>query len=132
MDKERIGELGVDYRSALSRLSEALADDLSKGSIVVDGTIQRFEFTFELAWKLQRAILFLKGIQANTPRDAIKESFRIDLIQDGDGWIAMLEDRNITSHVYDEATALRIYGVIKNKYHKLLLDFAAKAQELLL
>jgi predicted nucleotidyltransferase len=54
---EKDKELYKDYVNALKRLSEALWEDLNKGSIVVDGTIQRFEFTFELAWKLARLVV---------------------------------------------------------------------------
>ncbi len=131
MAPERIKEIYQDFTSALSRLEEALNDDLAKGSIVIDGTIQRFEFTFELAWKLKRAILNYRGIEANTPRDVIKEGYRTYLISDGDGWISMLDDRNMTAHIYDETKALEIYKKIKDNHLKLLLELVKKAGEFL-
>lgn len=129
MTRERVKELFSDFISSLSRLEEALGEDLGKGSIVVDGTIQRFEFTFELAWKLAKALLSHSGIEASTPRAAIKEAFHAGMIEDGQAWIDMLEDRNKTSHIYDEKTALKIYGKIKNTYCKLFLDFTGKNKE---
>ena len=48
MGPERLQELEEDFSKAYARLGEAVREDLSKGSIVVDGAIQRFEFTFEL------------------------------------------------------------------------------------
>lgn len=123
MSLERINEIHSDFKKALERLNEALRDDLSKGSIVVDGTIQRFEFTFELAWKLSKAILNHNGVEVETPRLVIKEAFKAKIIQDGQGWIDMLEDRNKTSHIYDEAEALKIYKKIKKSHFKLLRDF---------
>lgn len=127
MTQARIKELYSDFKDALERLEEALSEDLSKGSIVVDGTIQRFEFTFELAWKLAKAILIYNGIEAETPRAAIKEAFRAKLIGDGNGWIDMLEDRNKTSHIYDEKQALKIYKKIKADHLGLLKGFADAA-----
>ena len=122
MTENRTKELLEDYKQALVRLNEALSEDLSKGSIVIDGTIQRFEFTFELAWKLIKAVLQYQGIEAATPRSAIKEGFRVGIIKDGDGWIDILEDRNKTSHIYDEKEAKVIYNKIKDLHIKLLKD----------
>ena len=63
MRKERIKEVYEDFKNALGRLKEALEEDASRSSIVVDGTIKRFEFTFELAWKLVQLILEYNSIQ---------------------------------------------------------------------
>jgi len=123
MSIEKINEIYSDFKNALTRLKEALGEDLSKGSIVVDGTIQRFEFTFELAWKLSKAVLNHTGIEADTPRGIIKEAFKAKMVEDGQGWIDMLEDRNKTSHIYDEQQALEIYNKIKETHFKLLEDF---------
>lgn len=120
---ERIAELKQDYDNALHRLKDALQEDLKKGSIVIDGAIQRFEFTFELAWKLAKATLAHQGVESNTPRSAIKEAYKAGLIKDGEGWIDMLEDRNKTSHIYDENEALRIYQKIKKNHFELLEQF---------
>ena len=122
---ERIKNLFTDFKKARERLAQALSEDLSKGSIVVDGTIQRFEFTFELAWKLAKAILKFNGVEAETPRLVIKEAFKSKLIddKDGDAWIDMLEDRNKTSYIYDEEQALKFYDKIKQDHYKLLERF---------
>lgn len=36
---------------ALNRLQEVLAMDPQEDSVVIDATIHRFEFTYELLWK---------------------------------------------------------------------------------
>lgn len=123
MNPERIKERHQDFKNAFKRLDEALNEDLSKGSIVIDGVIQRFEFTFETAWKLAKALLDYSGVEATVPRSVVKEAFKAGIIQDGDGWIDMLEDRNKTAHIYDEAQALKIYEKIKTVHFKLLKDF---------
>ena len=131
MDLERIKEIYLDFKKALERLRQALNEDLSKGDIVIDGTIQRFEFTFELAWKLTKAILNYSGLEVETPRLVIKEAFKAKIMQDGQGWIDMLEDRNKTSHIYDEKEALKIYKKIKESHFRLLEDFESKALKLI-
>ncbi|HBF12024.1 MAG TPA: nucleotidyltransferase [Deltaproteobacteria bacterium] len=126
MNQKRIKELKQDYKNALDRLEEALQENALKGSIVVDGTIQRFEFTFELAWKLAKALLVHGGIEVNSPRSAIKEGFQAKLFDNGEGWIDMLEDRNKTSHLYDEDESFAIYEKIKKNHVHLLNGFWTK------
>lgn len=122
MKPERIRELHDDFRKALGRLKEAVDADMSQNSLVADAAIQRFEFTFELAWKLLRALLLHQGIQTNAPRSAIKEGFAAGLIRDGEGWIDMIEDRNRTSHVYDEKEAEKIFDKIRKNHINLLRE----------
>lgn len=124
MDPKRVKQLFADFEKAARKLKEALAEDPRQAAgTVLDGTIQRFEFTFELAWKLAKHVLDYQGIEAGSPRDVIKEAFAQNFFKDGDAWIAMLEDRNRTSHVYDEEQVLRIYNKIKEKYYPLLEEF---------
>lgn len=131
MNLERAREIFYDFQDANKRLKEAINDDLSKGSIVIDGTIQRFEFTFELSWKLAQAILLLKGTGANSPRDIIKEAFKAKIIDDGNGWMDMLEDRNKSSHIYDEEIAVEIYRRIKDKHYNNLKSFEINSSKIL-
>ena len=122
MSLERIKEIYSDYKKALKRLREALDQSSLKKDIKIDAVIQRFEFTFELAWKLAKAVLAYNGIEADTPRAVIKEAFKAKLILSGEDWIDMLEDRNRTSHIYDEKTALKIYKKNKKIQLKQLTD----------
>ena len=123
MSPKRIKQRLADFQKALGRLHDVLQEDPAKTSAIIDGTIQRFEFTFELAWKLGRAYLLHTGIEANNPRAVIKELYQQGMIQDGDGWIEMLEDRNKTTHLYDEQEALAVYKKIKGRYEDLLDKF---------
>ena len=110
-----------DLERALSRLKESLSRDPEKDDIVIDATIQRFEFTYELSWKLMKSYLEYTGLtELSSPRSTIKAAFKEGIITDGELWLKMLEDRNRTSHTYDEATALDIYTNMKNIYLTLL------------
>ena len=80
---------------------------------VIDATIQRFEFTFELGWKFLKDFFKEKGVLLNYPKEVIQEAYKVELINNEDVWIRMLLDRNITSHTYDEQLADKIYERIK-------------------
>lgn len=80
--------------------------------------IGAFEFTFELGWKTLKDYLKFSGIDVSLPRDIIKQSFHHNLIEDGQIWINMLEDRNILAHVYDEEKAQSAIASIQNHYIK--------------
>jgi nucleotidyltransferase substrate binding protein (TIGR01987 family) len=70
-----------------------------------EGVIQRFEYTFELAWKTLKDYLEESGreISPITPRQVIKEAFAAKVISDGEVWIKMMDNRNLLSHNYDSA-----------------------------
>ena len=108
---------------AVSRLREAL-DDYKKYPLdsVRDGTIQRFEFCTELAWKTMREYLLDQGYtNINSPKEVIKQAFAFGMIKDNKEWVDLLNDRNLTSHVYDEVTAKEIFERIENR-HLTLFD----------
>lgn len=79
----------------------------------IDATIQRFEFTFELFWKLLKEFFALKGKEIPFPRDVIQEAYLDKIIDNETLWLMMLKDRNLTSHTYDEALADEIFGHIQ-------------------
>jgi nucleotidyltransferase substrate binding protein (TIGR01987 family) len=94
--------------TALSRLDLALAQPVNE--FVRDSSIQRFEFTFELFWKSLKAYAEESGLEAFSPRDSIRIAFQLGVIQESPEWFRMLEDRNLTSHTYNEATADSIHS----------------------
>ena len=115
-----------NFNKALQRLQEAAAiaeDDLDK-----DGAIQRFEFTIEMFWKALKAILSYQGIECYSPRNCIKEAFKANLIEDDEIILDMLDDRNASSHIYDQHKSQEIFIRIKNLYIPYLanLDLAQK------
>jgi len=72
------------------------------GDIVLDLCTKRFEFTFEMSWKAIKRGLDYLGIEAAYPRVCFKEAYAIGLISDQDVWIDMIEQRNLSSHVYNQ------------------------------
>lgn len=117
---KRLQQLRSDFESALGRLQEAAEE--AETPLEVDGTIQRFEFTFELCWKLLKGYLIEEGIECNSPKSCLKEAYKLRIIKDEILWLQMLSDRNRSVHVYDEETSREIFNRIKRTYIKAFLD----------
>lgn len=98
----------ASFEAAVGRLQAALAQP--KTEWTRDAAIQRFEFTFELAWKIVTRFARAEGIECPSPRQALKAAFRLGWVEDDHLWLSMLDDRNRTSHTYHEPTAEEIFG----------------------
>lgn len=83
MNKDRLENQFKTFERVLNKLED----------LYLDGTIQRFEFVFELSWKLMKGYLEYDGIEANSPRGAFREAFKIELIEDGTAWIKRITNR---------------------------------------
>jgi len=108
-----------NYERALAtllELKEREADDFSE--LEIAGTIQRFEYTLELAWKTLKAYLESEGfsVKADGPKSIFRKAFEADLIKDGRIFFDMLEKRNMTSHIYRKSIAHEIFILIIPKY----------------
>lgn len=96
------------YRKALQKLEEVL--EAPKNEIVRDSSIQRFEFTLDLSWKMLKAYLEeTKGVLCHNPKDCFREAYRQKVIGYDDKWIHLVDLRNETSHTYNEDLAETIY-----------------------
>jgi len=74
------------------------------------GSIQAFEFSFELAWKTMKRILAKKGVEVRSPKDCFREAALNKMINDPRQWFKFLEKRNLTVHSYNE---LVVHEIIK-------------------
>jgi nucleotidyltransferase substrate binding protein (TIGR01987 family) len=101
------------FEKALDRLKEVLAEPIET-TIVRDALIQRFEFTFEAAWKAMYRWLRARGNDVDEEAAAvIPEAFARRLITDEKGWGQMRKFRNKTSHTYDEAIAIEVAAFVR-------------------
>lgn len=98
-------------KQALRTLEQVL--EMPSSDVVRDASIQRFEYTFELAWKLFKKAAKIDGIEVNSPRQALRAAYQMGLITDIDIWFEMLEDRNMTSYTYDQYIAQKVYESAK-------------------
>jgi nucleotidyltransferase substrate binding protein (TIGR01987 family) len=112
--KSRLDYSLDQYTKALERLREGIreaVDELDR-----DGVIQRFEFCFELLWKTLKIFLEDRGLEAKSPKDALKASFGQGWITDEDAFLDMLADRNKTSHIYSREESQKIFDRIKQQH----------------
>ncbi|MCL1800930.1 MAG: nucleotidyltransferase substrate binding protein [Promicromonosporaceae bacterium] len=82
----------------------------------VAATLHFFEMTFELAWKLLKDYLSVEGIEINSPRAVIKESFSMGVISQGALWLEMLDARNNIAHTYEDQLARAIVIAVRERY----------------
>ena len=136
-----------NYRKALKKLSEAInyiKKDLDEKEIdieyenaeeileeiIKEGLIQRFEYTYEMAWNVMKDYALYQGnSEISGSRDAIRFAFSSNLIANGELWMDMIKSRIKTSHTYNEETAEEIYKKILNDYYSLFLDFEQVMEE---
>ena len=122
-----------NYQRAYAQLASAVelmrSRDLS--DLEKQGVIQAFEFTWELAWNLLKDYLNWQGeTEITGARDAIRESFKRGLIEEGQVWMAMLQDRNRTSHTYNESTMREILASIEASYQPQLNNLRSRFEAL--
>lgn len=114
----------ANFHKACGRLLEVteadrFIDDLSE--LELEGLVQRFEYTFELSWKVLQDLLLYKGYEfMQGPNGTMKKAFEDGLIADHDGWRKMEKSRNTLRHVYDEEEVLPIIRLIYSDYAPLL------------
>ncbi len=124
MNEETLRDSMASLGNALDRFGEALAHP-EPDEIVMDGTIQRFEFTFELFWKTLRRFLQREGIDTASPKSTLRYAYRRGLLDREQLWLDMLEDRNRSSHVYNAEMARELFSRLSLHYHELRDRFAA-------
>lgn len=119
------------YEKALKQLGEAVKKVKNPSELEKEGTVQRFEFTHELAWKVMKDYLEYEGISGIMgSRSATREAFNKGLITDGQIWMDMIESRNRTVHTYHAEVLEREYKQITERYYPLFELFRTKIKSL--
>ena len=108
------------FNAALHKLEEALNEPASE--YLRDASIQRFEFTYELAWKTLKAYLSSKDIIVLSPKETLQIAYQQGLLHNANAWSELHMKRNLTSHTYDEKLAEEIYIYLKNEGLSLFLE----------
>ena len=134
----RFVERRNDYKSALNKIEESLENipneiEETTLQVLIDGTLHRFEFTFELAWKTIKDYLEYMGItnKVGSPIENIQLAYKQRIIEEGEIWIEIMLARNELSHLYDEQTSRKIYDNIKNRYIKEFKKLEEKFEQIL-
>ncbi|MFO0794270.1 MAG: HI0074 family nucleotidyltransferase substrate-binding subunit [Candidatus Brocadiaceae bacterium] len=101
------------------------------GDIYLDLVVKRFEFTYEMSWKTIKRYLDYVGIECHSPRSCFKDAFSQKLINDEAVWLDMIEQRNLSSHIYDEDEIKGILDKIndyKDTFEKLLRSLEERSK----
>lgn len=115
------------YRKALAQLQDAveLSSIRELSRLEEQGLIQAFEYSFELAWNTLKDYLEGQGeTELHGSRDAIRLAFRRGLLQNGELWMDMLQDRIRTTHTYDENTAREVVQAVIQRYFPELIQLS--------
>ena len=108
----------ANYQKALQQLTKFIQKE-KLNELEEQGLIQAFEYTHELAWKsLADFLKHKRNKEIYGSKDATREAFNLQLIENGEIWMSMIQNRNLTSHTYNEDTTQEIVQAIKNKYYQ--------------
>lgn len=123
----------MNLKKAYSRLKEVSDLYDGKNDIIRDSLIQRFEFTYELTHKTLREFMKYLGVtlENSFPRTIFKKAYVNNLISDDKVWINLLEDRNSTSHIYNENLADEVANRIVKYYVDAIGELVDNLEKLL-
>jgi len=109
-----------NFKKAFQQFSDAVSCVDKLSVLEKEGMVQRFEYTFELAWKTLKDFLEAKNVDAKYPREVIKKAFEYEIIKDGETWLEMLEQRNLMTHTYSEEIFTKAVQMICGKYYPVI------------
>jgi nucleotidyltransferase substrate binding protein (TIGR01987 family) len=111
----------MNYSKALAQLRKFI-DKGELNELEEQGMIQCFEYTYELGWNTLKDFFESKGeVGINGSRDAFRLAFNRGVIQDGELWMDMVDDRRLTVHTYDEEKADEMVAKIRDIYFDLFV-----------
>ena len=116
-----------EYKKAVLSLEDVLR--MRKSALIRDSAITRFAFSYELAWKTGKEYLRqVHGLETASPKDCFKELRRQGILSEAETEtaLAMIIDRNLAVHTYNQKFANELYDSIKKKYFIWLNNLAQK------
>lgn len=122
-----------NYHKACQRVLEITESDRTVNNLSdleMEGLVQRFEYTFELAWKVLQDLMKYRGYEfVQGPNGTLAQAFEDGMITDHDGWRQMARARITTAHTYNEEEVKEVAYDIYGKYASLLKDLDVKLEK---
>jgi len=119
-----------NYKQALLTIEEVVPGYGQLSDLEKDGLIQRFEFTFDLAWKVMQDYLKHAGYaDIKGPRACIKQMAKDNLL-DAFVWEEILDARNELAHIYDEGASRVHSDSIVNSFVPAFRAFKLQMEQL--
>ena len=120
-----------NYVANLNVLRRADKENL-ENDFIIGGIIDKFFLQFELGWKVLKELLKYEGCavgNSGSPREIIKESYKMYAYIEEEVWLAMLRDRNDLTHIYDGAQAKKLVEKILEKYIPAFVELQNNIEE---
>ena len=111
---------------ALKTLKEIVEEPYS--TIVRDAAIKRFEYSFDIFWKFIKDYLRVQeGIECSSPKSCFREAFKVGILSEEETVevLEMTDDRNLSTHTYDEKAVEEIYQQVGD-YWKLMDELSRR------
>ena len=110
---------------ALSNLKMTLVERTREGASPINdaGVSKCFEVALEYFWKYLKRRIEDDGLEASSPKEAIKVAATMGLINKPDLWIRFINNRNLAVHDY--------LGVDNEEYLKSINEFSIESESVL-
>jgi nucleotidyltransferase substrate binding protein (TIGR01987 family) len=121
-----------NFCRALANLEEGVKLQEPYTIVEQTGIIRLFEICFQQSWKVIKAVLEEHGRTENrigSPRAILKLAYQCGMISDSDGWLKLLEARNVLAHTYSDEQSLAVISDLKLEYIELFRKLKAELDE---
>lgn len=114
-----------NFKAALEKLKDIYVYKEPYGNVEITGMVGLYEICFEQAWKAMKEILENSGYSeaaTGSPRAILKTAYRAGMINDENLWLDALVSRNNVAHAYNQAIAMDIVNLTKEKYYNMFVN----------
>lgn len=121
-----------NFCKALANLNEGAELEAPYTVVEKTGIVALFGICFEQAWKLMKEVLEEHGRfeeKIGSPKAIIKIAYQCGMIHNCEGWLELLESRNLLAHTYNEEQALSVIKKIKSDYFALFAELKLELEE---
>jgi len=131
-DNKRLQNNLLKLQKAHGNLIKTLTRD--RDDVYYEILASRFRLCFELNWRLARRVMLRHGVnfELNTMRELLELAQQTGFFPNSPHWIAMMADRNVLTHEYDEPDFVRICKHIEFDYIPLLTESKEKLETIIL
>ncbi|MBQ8075405.1 MAG: nucleotidyltransferase substrate binding protein [Oscillospiraceae bacterium] len=108
-----------NFSKSLEILKSADFNLVNDSEIYRMGVIGQFNLTFELAWKALQEVMrqhAVGGAETGSPNEILKLAYKVGFLSDSTVWLAMLRQRNISVHIYDEDKIEEMILMIRDSF----------------
>lgn len=115
----------INFKRALLVLEKSLSSPITEPRDL-SGIIKDFELAYELSWKVLKKLLLENGHETLGAKDVYSKAYQLGYLKEEQPWLSMIQDRNRSTHVYDEKSAREIVDKIKSTYMAALKEIESK------